>query len=193
MNCYGCAERLEKTSPEPTSTTRWWHESISSGAYDGLCVRRARLRKLQRSPPAAAARRAAELPLVPPHHQSRFARHGLPRRPWELGASIQRSRRAPPAQGRGGIRGPRARGFGRARRRHHARRIRFAQQPDGRGALRLHGSHRLRPSSRPAQGNHHHGRTIVRRDGGWICAGGLRFDSRALPLREGRHARALLD
>ena len=38
-----------------------------------------------------------------------------------------------------------------------------------------------------------HGRTIVRRDGGWICAGGFRFDSRALPLREGRHARAFLD
>src|ERR1700690_526053 len=100
MICYGCAERLEKTSPEPISTTRWWHESISSGAYDGLCVRRARFRELQRSPAASAARRAAELPLVSPHHESRLAWHGLSRRPRELGPSIQRARRAPPPPGR---------------------------------------------------------------------------------------------
>ena len=48
--------------------------------------------------------------------------------------------------------------FGRARRRDDARRIRFAQRPAGRGAFRLHGSHRLCAPSRPLEGSDRNGR-----------------------------------
>ena len=52
-NCFECAARSETTSPELTSTTRWWHESIPAGAHDGISLRRARFGKLQRGSPAA--------------------------------------------------------------------------------------------------------------------------------------------
>ncbi len=99
-------------SPAPISTTRWWHEPISSGPHDGIPLRRRRFRKAttkcacgRSTTSDRAAFRFASITTPG------FARHLLPRRLRQLGAPIQYSSRAPPPADRGGVRraGPRIR------------------------------------------------------------------------------------
>src|SRR5579863_9577798 len=68
---------------------RWWHESFSPAAYDGISLRRAGVGELQRSTAASDPGRAAELYFVPAGDHAEFESDGASRRIGQLGAPIQ--------------------------------------------------------------------------------------------------------